>query len=52
MKNWKTTLLGVLAASAHVLSETPGIVGQIAKTVFVAALAFFGGSAADASKQK
>lgn len=52
MKNWKTTLFGILAGVGHVLSETPGVVGQIAKAVFVGALAFLGGSAGDASKQK
>lgn len=48
MKNWKTTLFSVLAVVGHSLSDFPGLVGQIAKTVFGGAIIFLGGTAADA----
>lgn len=52
MKNWKTTLLGILAAAGLALKDFPGLVGQIATTIAVGAVAFLGGSAKDASNTK
>lgn len=45
MKSWVLTLIGVGAAAAHVLSEVPGIVGQVSKAAFSGLLVFLGGGA-------
>lgn len=52
MKNWKTTLLGILGAVGLALKDFPGIIGQIATTVAVGAVAFLGGAAKDASNKQ
>lgn len=51
MKNWRTTLLGILSATGVALMDFPGLIGQIAKTVAVAATVFLGGAAKDASNK-
>jgi len=52
MKNWKTTIFGVLAAAAFYLSNsTTGIVQEVSKIIATVATALGFCNAADAQKK-